>query len=68
MGMQKVKTPINPFKSFSVLRKNPYWGNPFGSAYLDLYFETYSAYSLTPIPAHEATGVVLFPTLSWTVD
>ncbi|KKK68800.1 hypothetical protein LCGC14_2940430 [marine sediment metagenome] len=46
----------------------PEWGNPFGSGYLDLYFETYSSYSLTPTPAHEATGIVLFPTLSWTVD
>ncbi len=46
----------------------PEWVNPFGSGYLDLYFETYSSYSLTPTPSHESTGIVLFPTLSWTVS
>ncbi len=34
----------------------------------DFYFKTYSSYSLTPTPLHEASGIVLFPTLSWVVD
>ena len=34
----------------------------------DFYFITYSSFSLTPTPSDEATGTVLFPTLSWVVD
>ncbi len=34
----------------------------------DWYFKTLSAFSLTPTPSNEATGTILFPTLSWVVD
>ena len=44
------------------------WEDIFGSGDMNMYFKTYSEYSLSPTPSHEATGVLLFPTLSWTVD
>ena len=34
----------------------------------DFYFRTYSSFSLTPTPSHEAEGIVLFPTLGWVID
>lgn len=44
------------------------WENPSGTGFVDMYFKTYSSYSLTPIPGHTATGIKLYPTLSWAVD
>ena len=34
----------------------------------DFYFKTFSSFSLTPTPANTASGIVLFPTLSWVID
>ena len=34
----------------------------------DYYFRTYSTFSLTPTPGNAATGIALYPTLSWVVD
>ncbi len=44
------------------------WEPQFETGYVDIGFELYSEYALTPTPAHEITGIVLYPTLSWTVD
>lgn len=34
----------------------------------DFHFRTFSSFSLTPTPGNTATGVALFPTLSWVID
>ena len=44
------------------------WDDIFGSGDMNMYFKTYSEFSLTPTPGDESTGIVLFPTLSWVID
>ncbi len=47
---------------------DPVYGTTWISIAYDRHFITFSEYSLSPTPSHEATGIVLFPTLSWVVD
>ena len=61
-------TPYDGGQGYWYVVNDPTFGTTWLVANQDRHFIIFSEYSLSPTPSHEATGTILFPTLSWVVD